>query len=121
MREHVRIVIRFPTVILFLLLILFEGNPDALMPLAAALCHEAGHLCAMRLFGVNVREIEITMFGAEIRSLPSAQSTLRQIIIFGAGAAVNFFCAGILLFLHSTPMLDFFTVCSILMGFPMSS
>jgi membrane-associated protease RseP (regulator of RpoE activity) len=116
LRERVRIVIRFPTVILVLLLIVFDGNPDALMPLAAAFCHEAGHLCAMQLFGINVREIEITMFGAEIRSLPSAQSLLRQIIIFGAGAAVNLFCAGVLLFLHAAPALDFFAVCSLVLA-----
>jgi len=116
LRERVRIIVRAPTVILSVLLVLLDGSLIALIPLAAALCHEAGHLAAMQLLGVTVREIEITLFGAEIRSLPCAQSTLRQTVIFASGAAANLICALLLLLPEHAPMLDFFAACSLVLA-----
>ncbi|MBE6610853.1 MAG: hypothetical protein E7632_00055 [Ruminococcaceae bacterium] len=88
-----RIRFRTPTVILAGLLILLDRSLLALMPFAAALCHEAGHLIVMRLFHVPIREIEITLFGAEIRTQPHTLSTLAAVAVYSAGAGANLLCA----------------------------
>ncbi len=39
------------------------------LTLAFALCHELGHVAALRLAGAEVERLRLTAFGAEIRTL----------------------------------------------------
>ncbi len=89
MKTFPRIKIQAPTAVFFILLAVLEGGLLSLIPFLAALCHEFGHLLTMMLFRVPVREIEITLFGAEIRITSSISSVFARIFIYFAGAAAN--------------------------------
>lgn len=65
----------------------------AAMFLAAAL-HEWGHLAALRYFGVPVRALRLSAFGAELDAPALARlSYPRELVVTLAGAAVNLLCA----------------------------
>lgn len=65
----------------------------AAMLLAAAL-HEWGHLAALRYFGVPVRALRLSAFGAVLDAPALARlSYPRELIVTLAGAAVNLLCA----------------------------
>lgn len=85
-----RIHIGVNTLLLFAFLLVFDRSLTILIPLAAALLHELGHISVMLLCGVSVRRIDITLFGAEISGgcLDNAKKAAR-IAIYSAGAAVN--------------------------------
>lgn len=55
----------------------------------AALCHEMGHLAALRLFGVHVEGISFTYFGVEIQADTRYLSYGKDIICTLAGPVVN--------------------------------
>ena len=62
--------------------------------LAAAVCHELGHLAVLRLFGIPVKEINLTAMGAVI--VAPGQERLsygRELAAVLAGAGVNFLLA----------------------------
>lgn len=65
------------------------------LPLAAlsALCHELGHLAALRAAGARVERLRLTAFGAEIRADTRRLSYPREIVCTLAGAAVNLLLA----------------------------
>ena len=92
-----------PTIIFVGLLIVFDRSLLSLLALSAALIHELGHLTVMLLLGVKISEVEITFFGAEIRSKKPAYNVLGNIAVFAAGAAANIFSAVIIYTLPSPP------------------
>ncbi len=55
----------------------------------SALCHELGHLAALRLAGAKVERIRLTAFGAEIRADTRYLPYGREILCTLAGPAVN--------------------------------
>lgn len=61
--------------------------------LFSALCHEAGHLLALRLAGARVERLRLTAFGAEIRADTRRLSYPREILCTLAGPAVNLLLA----------------------------
>ncbi len=61
--------------------------------LFSALCHEAGHLLALRLAGARVERVRLTAFGAEIRADTRRLSYPREILCTLAGPAVNLLLA----------------------------
>ncbi len=65
------------------------ADSEALLPLAAALIHESGHLLAMKLCGVSARETALSIFGAEIRCSTEGVGLGRRLIVWYAGAAAN--------------------------------
>lgn len=77
-----------------LILAKFVGA-EGVLPLAAlaALCHELGHLVALRLVGATVQGICFTGFGAEIRADTRYLSYGRDILCTAAGPAVNLILA----------------------------
>ena len=89
MKSLPRIIVRAPTIVFAVLLILLDGSALSFLPLAAAIIHECGHLAVMLALGVQVREIEVTLFGAEIRTPALDCGTLGSVAVYGAGAAAN--------------------------------
>ena len=59
----------------------------------AAVCHELGHLAALRLAGVRVERLRLTAFGAELRADTRYMSYGREILCILAGPAVNLLLA----------------------------
>lgn len=103
-----------PTALLPAAVLLFaDRTAMALLPPAAAVCHELGHLAAMLLFGIPVREIDITPLGAVIRTAPAAPNACRDAIVHLAGPAVNLLCAAWLLLPGCTPAMQIFAISSL--------
>ena len=109
-----RITVRPPTVVFAALLILLDRSMLSILPFAAAFCHELGHIAVMMAFGVKVREIELTLFGAEIRTPSLLVDTVKAVAVWSAGAAANLFSAAVVsLFFKSTVEAQFFAACSL--------
>ena len=81
-----------------LLLMALIAGAGEVLPLVAlsALCHELGHLTALKLVGAKVEQIRLTAFGAEIRADTRYLSYGREIFCTLAGPAVNLFLAVVL-------------------------
>lgn len=80
---------------LFLALIAGAGEVLPLVALSA-LCHELGHLTALKFVGAEVERIRLTAFGAEIRADTRYLSYGREIFCTLAGPAVNLILAVVL-------------------------
>lgn len=93
MKRLPRIKVGLPTVVFVITLVLLDKSALSLLALAAALCHELGHIAVMLVSGTEVSEIEITVFGAEIRTPCAERTTLVNIAVFSAGALTNILCA----------------------------
>ena len=78
-----------------MLLMALVAGAGEVLPLVAlsALCHELGHLTALKLVGAKVEQIRLTAFGAEIRADTRYLSYGREIFCTLAGPAVNLFLA----------------------------
>ena len=59
----------------------------------AAICHELGHLAALRLVGVRVERLRLTAFGAELRADTRFLPYGKEILCTLAGPAVNLLLA----------------------------
>lgn len=80
-----------------LALALIAGAGEVLpLVILSALCHELGHLTALRLVGAKVEQIRLTAFGAEIRADTRYLSYGREIFCTLAGPAVNLILAVVL-------------------------
>lgn len=76
---------------LALLALALTAGAGEVLPLAAisAVCHELGHLAALRLAGARVEAFRLTAFGAEIRADTRYLSYGRELACTLAGPAVN--------------------------------
>ena len=72
--------------------------------LAAAVLHESGHWLALRLMGARVASVEISVFGAEMRTV-GRLSYGGELLAVLAGPAVNL-AAGVLLAAAGEPWLE---------------
>lgn len=74
------------------------AGAGSVVPLVAlsALCHELGHLGALRLAGAAVESVHLTAFGAEIRADTRYLPYGREILCTLAGPAVNLMLALVL-------------------------
>lgn len=61
--------------------------------LSAAALHELGHLLVLRLLGARVRELRVSVFGAELVTSAARLSYPGEIAAVLAGPAVNLLCA----------------------------
>lgn len=61
--------------------------------LSAAALHELGHLLVLRLLGARVRELRVSVFGAELMTSAARLSYPGEIAAVLAGPAVNLLCA----------------------------
>ena len=59
----------------------------------AAVCHELGHLAALRLMGARVERLRLTAFGAELKADTRFLPYGREILCTLAGPAVNLLLA----------------------------
>ena len=79
------------------LLALLAGAGSVLpLVLLSALCHELGHLAALRLAGTEVELLRLTAFGAEIRADTRYLPYGREILCTLAGPMVNLLLALVL-------------------------
>ena len=79
---------------LLLVLALLAGAGEVLpLVLAASVCHELGHLAALRLAGTRVELFRLTAFGADIRADTRYMPYGRELLCTLAGPAVNLFLA----------------------------
>ena len=74
---------------LIALALLGGAGPALPAVLLAALCHELGHLLALRLAGAKVERLRLNAFGAEICADTRRLSYPREIACTLAGPAVN--------------------------------
>lgn len=80
-----------------LALALLAGAGEVLpLVLLASLCHELGHLLALRLAGARVERMRLTAFGAELRADTRYLPYWREILCALAGPAVNLVLAVVL-------------------------
>lgn len=81
-----------------MLLLALLAGAGSVLPLVAlsALCHELGHLAALRLAGAEVERFRITAFGAELQADTQYLPYGREILCTLAGPAVNLVLALIL-------------------------
>lgn len=113
MRQFPKVKVHVTTVALIACLFILDGTFMVFVPIGAALCHELGHIFVMNLLGVGAQEIEVTLFGAEIRSVPRMLSTSGEVAIYSAGAAANILTAGVVYFLFSGECATLFIICSL--------
>lgn len=80
----------------FLALLLWFGAGNGVLltaiVLSAAALHELGHYVVLRLFGASVRNIRLTIFGAEIETDMDMLSYPRTLMAIVAGPFVNLIC-----------------------------
>lgn len=112
MRKFPRLRISPSSVIFLLTLFLFDGSGLSLIPPLAALCHELGHIAVIYALGQSVGEIELTLFGAEIRSALTS-SAAKNIAVFAAGGAANLLSALVVHLLSSSQGAALFVGCSV--------
>lgn len=88
--SDVIISVSYPAVAFCTLAIISAPDNKVLMCLFSALCHECGHLVAMKLYGVSVKEISVSLGDIAINTDESANSFTADVIITLSGVAVNF-------------------------------
>ena len=118
MKSRVKIRIAPPTVVFFALLLLLDRTALSLVPIAAALCHELGHLVIMYAVGMEVREVRISVFGAEIRSAANYKNELARAAVYAAGGAANILTALIVWAMKfDGKYAELFIACSLALAF----
>ena len=115
-RKHPRIILRPTALLPPAVLLLTDRSPLALLPFAAAACHELGHLFAMTALGVPVQEIDITPLGAEIRTASHPANPRHAAVIHLAGPAANLLGAAMLFFPERTAAAELFAASSLALG-----
>lgn len=85
----------------FLLLVAWFAMENGWSPTAMILCaaaaHELGHFLMLRRFHVPVRQLRLTLFGAEMETESTCLSYGRELLVTLAGPLANLLCAGVLL------------------------
>ncbi len=83
--------IQIPTVSIICLigLIVIEPSVYLLLIFAAILCHELGHLCIMKMFGVGIRSVRILPVGISIVREEKLISYPREILLALSGPMIN--------------------------------
>lgn len=75
--------------ILFFITAFLDGSGETALTLLAAFLHELGHLLAIFLFGVGVRQIRVLPYGFEIQTCRQYRSFFEEMTVTLAGCAVN--------------------------------
>jgi len=84
-----KISIGLPTFIFFAVLFVADFSIMSIMPFLAALLHEAGHVLAMKLCGINISHIKIYPFGVDIKRQATLTSYAADIFVSMAGILTN--------------------------------
>ena len=114
MRSRGKIRIHPSSVIFAAVLVLLEGSVLCLVPFAAALCHELGHLTVMRMLACRTDTFELTLFGAQISTSLWNVSTPALVAVYAAGFAANLIsAAGAVLVFGHTAASELFVACSL--------
>ena len=79
-----------PSVILISAVYFFSGGSQrAFIPLAAALIHEIGHIAFAYAFQINIKEINLNLFGAIIKLAPLTCTYKKEAMLAAAGPITN--------------------------------
>ena len=113
-----------PSSILMLGVIIASGNLDKIiLLLVASSIHELGHILCAKILSVKIIQLNLSIFGATIKTNPLSCSYKKEAILAFTGPAFNLICALIallLMFFNSTLISDNligFTVVSLLLAF----
>lgn len=97
MRKHkTKFKITIPTFVFFAIILFSCRAFYPLLPFAAALLHEAGHLIAMRLCGLRPECITVYPFGIDIKCDSSLLPYKKELFVCSAGISANLLCVLIL-------------------------
>lgn len=92
-RRLPRVRVSANTLLLIAFLAIFDRGFTLLVPLLAALLHELGHIVVMLCCGIEIRQIKVSLFGAEISGADVERAgRAAQIAVYTAGAAANLVC-----------------------------
>lgn len=94
-------------------LLLLDRSFMSFAPLVSALCHELGHIAVIYATGTDVNEVEITLFGAEIRSGMGGASPFCSIAVYAAGGIANLLSALAVSIISDSVWAEFFVGCSV--------
>lgn len=108
MGKKKKIHITIPTIIFWLSTILNQRSLVPIIPFCAAVLHECGHLCSMKLCGKKIETITLFPFGIDIKSRGEITSYKADILICISGIAVNLLLAIICAFLPKNTYTEMF-------------
>lgn len=92
-RRLPRVRVSANTLLLVAFLAIFDRGFTLIVPLLAALLHELGHIVVMLCCGIEIRQIKVSLFGAEISGADVERAgRAAQIAVYAAGAAANLVC-----------------------------
>ncbi len=87
----VRLCLSYPLAAGIALLLIFDPTGMAACCLAAAVCHELGHILAMKHYGTGVEKIRMSAFDVNITDVQQHKRGLKaELVICLAGVFVNF-------------------------------
>ena len=81
--------------LMLLLSLIISASYYAVIPIIAAVIHEAGHIICARLRGIHLKSFEVAIFGARLSIGDGIYSYSDEIAICAAGPAINFICADV--------------------------
>ena len=92
-RRLPRVRVSANTLLLIAFLAIFDRGFTLLVPLLAALLHELGHIVVMLCLKIEIRQVSLSLFGAEISGADiGSAGRAAQIAVYAAGAAANLVC-----------------------------
>ena len=78
---------------MLILSMVISGNISFLIPLTSATLHEFGHIISARLRKINLKKLDVGIFGARLTMDTGLCTYNDEILICAAGPAVNFITA----------------------------
>ena len=86
----VKFILSYPLVAGLTLLLIFDPTGMAVCAVFASVCHELGHIVAMKFFGTQITKIKMSVFDINITDIQKFQRGIKaEIIITLAGIFVN--------------------------------
>ena len=84
----------YPLVALMTLVIIFDTSMSVIICFVSVICHESGHILALRHYGAYPRKIKLTLFDIAISDCQKITRKCKdELIITLAGVTVNFVLA----------------------------
>ena len=116
-----KIRVSFPALLMFLSPILFGKVHITFAVIASALLHEAGHISAAKLLGIELKNLSLDLLGAKLQLSEHLISYKDEMILCLAGPMLNFTSAALVFpfvykgYVHS-PFTECFLVSSLILG-----
>ena len=118
--KNIKVTISFSFFALILFLIIFNRTDYLYISIVSATLHEVGHLIMLKKFGVEILEVNMSLFGGNIKRKSFEKiNYLKEIIISFAGPFTNiiisilFYLANLIL---KTPLLDNIIIVNLILA-----